>query len=183
MINEVDRVSLLINNFVNLARQKESRQTVLNLNDLLDEIALLYSKVAENKGISLSVKVQGSLWLLADEQQLRQILINLLTNACKHTSSGTIELRSSLTSEPGFVTFSVTDSGTGIPPEQAEHIFERFTKLDEFVQGTGLGLSICRDIAGRMGARVLLDTDFKGPGARFLFVVPVTPSQETNKTA
>ena len=120
---------------------------------------------------------------VTDPRRVQQILINLLTNACKHTSSGTIELRSSLTSEPGFVTFSVTDSGTGIPPEQAEHIFERFTKLDEFVQGTGLGLSICRDIAGRMGARVLLDTDFKGPGARFLFVVPVTPSQETNKTA
>ena len=121
---------------------------------------------------------------VTDPRRVQQILINLLTNACKHTSSGTIELRSSLTAEPGYVSFSVTDTGSGIPPEQAEHIFERFTKLDEFVQGTGLGLSICRDIAGRMGARVWLDTTFQGPGARFLFAVPVNPpTDDTNKTA
>lgn len=114
-----------------------------------------------------------------DPRRIQQILINLLTNSCKHTAAGTIRLSSSLSAKPGFVTFTVTDTGTGVPPEQAEAIFDRFTKLNEFVQGTGLGLSICRDIAGRMGAKVYLDTTYTEGGARFVFEVPVTPPQES----
>jgi len=112
-----------------------------------------------------------------DPRRVQQILINLLTNSCKHTAKGEIRLTSSLTENPGYVTFSVTDTGTGVPPEQAEKIFERFTKLDEFVQGTGLGLSICRDIASRMGSIVKLDVSHTGPGARFVFLVPMTPTE------
>ena len=113
-----------------------------------------------------------------DPGRVQQILINMLTNACKHTSAGEITLASSLTETPGFVTYSVTDTGPGVPPEQAEKIFERFTKLNDFVQGTGLGLSICRDIARRMGAKIFLDTSYTGGGARFVFTVPCKPLEE-----
>ena len=116
-----------------------------------------------------------------DPRRVQQILINLLTNACKHTPSGVIKLTSSVREHQGRVTFAVTDTGPGIPPEQAEVIFERFTKLNEFVQGTGLGLSICRDIAGRMGAKVYLDTTYNKGGARFVFEVPVVPPTENMK--
>ena len=116
---------------------------------------------------------------VTDPRRVQQILINLITNACKHTAKGEIKVSSSLTETPGFVTFSVTDTGPGVPPEQAEKIFDRFTKLNEFVQGTGLGLSICRDIASRMGAEVHLDTTYTAGGARFVFTVPVNPPQET----
>lgn len=109
-----------------------------------------------------------------DPRRVQQILINLITNACKHTSSGEIKVESSLKSHPGFLAYTITDTGPGIPPDQAEKIFERFTKLNEFVQGTGLGLSICRDIASRMGAEVYLDTSYTD-GARFVFLVPVNP--------
>ena len=107
-----------------------------------------------------------------DPRRLQQILINLLSNACKHTAQGSITLRTSLTEHPGYVTFSVTDTGTGVPPEQAEAIFDRFTKLNDFVQGTGLGLSICRDIATRMEGKVYLDTTYKEGGARFILELP-----------
>ena len=113
-----------------------------------------------------------------DPRRVQQILINLLTNACKHTTSGEIRLESSLTETPGYVTYSVTDTGPGVPAEQAEKIFERFTKLNEFVQGTGLGLSICRDIASRMGAKVYLDTTYTAGGARFVFAVPCQPEEQ-----
>ena len=113
-----------------------------------------------------------------DPRRVQQILINLLTNACKHTSSGEIKLSASLTETPGFVTYSVTDTGPGIPADQAEKIFERFTKLNDFVQGTGLGLSICRDIAGRMGAKVYLDTTYSAGGSRFVFTVPCNPDEQ-----
>ena len=113
-----------------------------------------------------------------DPRRAQQILINLLTNACKHTTKGQIVLTSSLSENPGEVTFSVTDTGPGVPDDQAEKIFDRFTKLNEFVQGTGLGLSICREIATKMGGRVFLDTSYKAGGARFVFVLPTVPPQD-----
>ncbi|MCQ2068460.1 MAG: HAMP domain-containing histidine kinase [Bacteroidaceae bacterium] len=112
-----------------------------------------------------------------DPQRIQQILINLLTNACKHTTKGEIVLASSLTAREGYVTFSVTDTDPGIPADQAENIFDRFTKLNGFVQGTGLGLSICREIATLMGAKVYLDTTYTNGGARFVFEVPVVPPE------
>ena len=110
-----------------------------------------------------------------DPRRVQQILTNILTNACKHTTEGEIRLTSSLKENPGYVTYAVTDTGPGVAPEAAEKIFERFTKLNDFVQGTGLGLSICRDISARMGAKVFLDTSHTAKGARFVFMVPVDP--------
>ncbi len=121
---------------------------------------------------------EGPFTFRTDPRRVQQILINLLTNACKHTTEGEIVLKCSLSENPGEVSFSVTDTGSGVPADQAEKIFERFAKLNEFVQGTGLGLSICRDIAGRMGGRVYLDTTYKKGGARFVFVLPVNPPSE-----
>lgn len=120
---------------------------------------------------------EGSHSFRTDPRRVQQILINLLTNSCKHTTEGEIVLKCSLDENPGEVTFSVTDTGTGVPAEQAERIFDRFTKLNEFVQGTGLGLPICRDIAGLMGGRVYLDTTHTGKGARFVLVLPTEPPQ------
>ena len=115
---------------------------------------------------------------ITDPHRVQQILINLLTNACKHTTEGEIRLTSSLTQNPGFVTYAIEDTGSGIPPEQADTIFVRFTKLNDFVQGMGLGLSICRDIAQRMNARVYLDTAYTG-GARFVLELPRVPDNTT----
>ena len=114
-----------------------------------------------------------------DPRRVQQILINLLTNACKHTSSGEIRLGYSLEEYPGEVSFSVEDTGPGVPPDKADAIFDRFTKLNDFVQGTGLGLSICREIAGKMGGRVFLDTAYT-EGARFVFVLPLEPPLAEN---
>ena len=75
----------------------------------------------------------------------------------------------------------MTDTGPGVPAEQAEAIFDRFTKLNDFVQGTGLGLSICRDIASKMGGRVYLDTTYKRGGARFVLALPIDAPVD-NKT-
>lgn len=112
-----------------------------------------------------------------DPRRVQQILINLLTNACKHTPKGSIVLRGELDEKRGRVVYTVTDTGPGVPPDKAEAIFDRFTKLNDYVQGTGLGLSICRDIAERLGASVYLDTTYTEGGARFVFEVPVVPPE------
>ncbi len=115
--------------------------------------------------------------LKTDARRVQQVLINLLTNACKHTVKGEIRLGCSLTEVPGMLSFSVEDTGPGIPASEAERIFERFVKLDSFVQGTGLGLSICRQIAQALGGSVYLDTGYTG-GARFVFNIPVSGQTE-----
>ena len=105
-----------------------------------------------------------------DARRVQQVIINYLTNACKHTESGSITVHCSTSENPGRVTFSVTDTGCGVPPEMAQNIFERFTKLDAFKQGAGLGLNICSTIAAKLGGKVYLDTSYKD-GARFVFVI------------
>ncbi|MDO4215919.1 MAG: PAS domain-containing sensor histidine kinase [Bacteroidales bacterium] len=106
----------------------------------------------------------------SDGRRIQQVLVNYLTNACKNTQQGEIILNVSTTERPGRLTLSVTDTGIGVPPEKAEQIFGRFTKLDRHAQGSGLGLNICHTIATKMGGEVYLDTCYT-KGARFVFVI------------
>ena len=105
-----------------------------------------------------------------DVKRVVQVLVNMLSNAEKNTTNGTITLGCSTKSTPGMVTFSVTDTGIGVPRDKAEEIFKSFTKLDQFKQGLGLGLHICRIIADLLGGSIYLDTTYTG-GARFLFSI------------
>lgn len=117
-----------------------------------------------------TTEVDDDYMIMTDPRRVQQVLINYLTNACKHTKEGEIHIHCSLSENPGHVTFSVTDTGTGIPAEQAENIFERFAKLDAFVQGAGLGLNICHTVAEKLGGEVKLDTSYTN-GARFIFIL------------
>ena len=107
----------------------------------------------------------------SDEMRCQQILINYLTNAIKHTDKGEIHVHASMSEKPGFISFSVTDTGTGVPLDKAEAIFGRFEKLNTFKQGTGLGLNICKKLATLMHGEVFLDTSYTH-GARFVFNHP-----------
>ena len=70
------------------------------------------------------------------------------------------------------VAFAVEDTGIGVPPEEAEHIFEEFVQLDSYYDGTGIGLTVARSIARRLGGDIVLDTSYTN-GARFVFTLPV----------
>ena len=112
-----------------------------------------------------------------DENRLRQVMINLLSNAAKCTESGSITTCLEIDSKRQLAVFSITDTGCGIPKEKAGKIFERFEKLDEFKQGTGLGLAICRTIIKKFGGDIWVDTDYTG-GARFVFTHPLEQKQQ-----
>ena len=105
-----------------------------------------------------------------DATRVKQVLINLLTNAEKNTTKGSITLTCNDTEHPGYLTFSVTDTGIGIPKDKIKEIFERFKKLDKYKQGTGLGLNICRMIAEKLGGDIYVDERYKH-GARFVFTI------------
>jgi hypothetical protein len=111
------------------------------------------------------------LMLDTDDARLRQVLINLLVNAAKFTEQGSIVLELKM-DDAGTALFSVTDTGCGIPPEKQHLIFERFEKLNDFVQGSGLGLSICQLIVKYMNGKLWVDSGYTR-GARFCFTHPL----------
>lgn len=111
------------------------------------------------------------LMLDTDDARLRQVLINLLVNATKFTEQGSIVLELKM-ADASTALFSVTDTGCGIPPEKQHLIFERFEKLNDFVQGSGLGLSICQLIVKYMNGKLWVDSGYTR-GARFCFTHPL----------
>lgn len=112
-----------------------------------------------------------------DRNRLMQVMNNLMTNAMKFTHQGHINFGYQM-SDNGIVHFYLSDTGTGIPKEQQPYIFERFVKLNSFVQGTGLGLSICQSIVKRLNGEIGVDSE-PGKGSTFWFDIPYVSPQET----
>lgn len=156
MVKEVDRVNLLIENLLNLSRRRESEKIAVNLNNLCDELLMLYGKVAANKDISLTAEMDGELWLLADEQELRQVFINLINNSIKALPNGgqvTLLGRAA----PDGVVVTVQDNGRGMDART----------LEQAMQGErgGLGLSIVQRLLKQNGAALRMDS-IPGQGTR-----------------
>lgn len=118
--------------------------------------------------------------LYTDEARLQQLLINLLINATKFTSEGSITL--SLEVQGDMAIFSVTDTGCGIAPEKQGKIFNRFEKLDENAQGSGLGLSICQLIVEHFGGKIWIDSEYTN-GSRFIFTHPIHTAEKREEAA
>ena len=112
-----------------------------------------------------------NLTLHSDRKRIGQVLHNLLSNACKNTTSGKITLSATHYEANDIIQFVVTDTGTGIPPDKTDVIFEHFEKLDHYSPGLGLGLYVCRLIARALGGDIHLDTLYT-EGARFVFTIP-----------
>lgn len=123
-------------------------------------------------GVELHLDVEDFIFL-TDRHRLLQILNNLLTNAVKFTSHGSITLSCSKDEEARKVYFAVTDTGIGISNADSEIIFERFHKLNNSAPGAGIGLTIARMLATLMGGTLILDTSHKRQGARFLLTLPL----------
>ena len=109
---------------------------------------------------------------LTNEFQLRIIVNALVDNAIKNTPEGSIILKADKSSDD-LLTLVVEDTGCGIPAKEAEHIFERFVKLDTFKEGIGLGLPLCRMLIEKLGGSIRLDTSYT-KGARFVVTLPIS---------
>jgi len=108
--------------------------------------------------------------ICSDKNRLTQVISNFINNALKFTFSGFISL-SYCEVDGEFLKFSVRDTGTGIPADKVNTIFDRFVKLNTFVHGTGLGLSICKSIVEQMGGSIGVESK-EGEGSCFWFVIP-----------
>lgn len=177
VLHNSELLTTLINDVLDLSSLESGKYT-MNLapypcNEMCRVIlSTVTHRKPEDVNLYFTTEVSDDFKIVTDEQRTRQVLINFLTNAEKHTEKGEIHLHCSTTENPGKITFSVTDTGSGIPVEQMDSVFERFKKLDEFKQGTGLGLNICRAIADRLHGEVKIDKTYTN-GARFLFILPL----------
>ena len=114
--------------------------------------------------------VDTELYVSGDWNRIIQIISNLLSNAAKFTPKG--EIHFGYREKEDFVEFYVKDSGIGIPAEKVATIFQRFGKINDFVQGIGLGLTLCRMLVEKMGGRIWLRSQ-EGKGSRFYFTLPL----------
>ena len=163
MQEQVQRLTKLATDLLDLSRLDAGRLRVereqLALSDIADALALEFAAIARATQHQLQVDGDGAAETLADEQRVLQIGRILVENALRHTPPGT-RVRIRTGSENGHAVLAVEDHGPGIAPEHAEHVFERFYRVEGTrASGSGLGLAIARELAEAMGGRVQLQRD------------------------
>ena len=170
-----DLLLRLINDILDVSRLEADRVTFTiekcDVVPLCQQVLASVSQARKSENEFIFECDRESVDLRTDTQRLQQVIINLLSNADKFTRNGKITLKLEVDDEKRVATFSVSDTGTGIPLEKQKLVFERFEKLNEYVQGTGLGLSICKLTVEKWGGEIWVDPGYTD-GARFVFTHP-----------
>ncbi|MBU0656688.1 MAG: response regulator [Gammaproteobacteria bacterium] len=184
----------LINSVLDLSKIESGKLSLekmpFNLPDLLEDMVMLFSGSATNKGLKLTSRIPDNLyeWFYSDPTRLKQIIGNLVGNSVKFTKTGSIELRADILEDQQQKTrvrLMVVDTGPGISPEQHDILFNAFSQADESTTriygGTGLGLTISQELVHLMGGRICI-TSTLGEGSTFYFDLTLekhTPSLQS----
>jgi Signal transduction histidine kinase len=144
IINNTNMLTMLLDDILNASAMDTGNYRINYGQGEVHFIAKAAIRSAEHRlqpGVTMSYEPESEepFQFETDPHRVQQILINLLTNACKHTEKGRIVLSSSLTRRPGYVSYAVTDTGHGVPPEMAEKIFDRFHQAGRLRAGYGPG--------------------------------------------
>lgn len=181
--NNSDLLLQLINDMLDFAKIESGtlnyHKTWVDLKDICQSVYITHSlKMTSDVALLFNANILSSVRLLTDAQRVEQVISNFLSNAIKCTSKGFISLSYEI--QENFVRISVTDTGIGIDKLHQERVFQRFVKLNEFVQGTGLGLAICKMIVEKLGGEIGVDSQI-GKGSTFWFTLPLTEPEEEKK--
>jgi PAS domain S-box-containing protein len=174
----------ILNDLLDVSKLQAGKLQIENIQfslyDVIGEVALLLKTSAEKKGISLEFSLEPDLptFVYGDELRLRQILVNLISNAIKFTESGFVHIKCKpVAGTENIVTvrFEVEDSGIGIPSDKLSLLFQPYTQLESSTSrkfgGTGLGLSICEQLASLMGGRIGVESEVN-QGSQFWVEIP-----------
>ena len=181
--NNCDMLLRLINDILEASNMGQSlaiEAQKIDLAQVFDDICLSLQQRVQNPDVEFQKdNPYPTFPAVLDPGRLQQLLTNFVTNAVKYTQKGHIRVgyraeagKSATGSSIDGIYFYCKDTGTGIPPEQQASVFERFVKLNDFVQGTGLGLSICRAIVNKCGGRIGVNSEGEGHGSTFWFWIP-----------
>lgn len=171
-----DKLLKIISDMISIANIDSGDQRLtyqeIPVNELANKLLQEMKEYIQPKVKFYYTPCQTDYILSSNEDIVHQILINLLHNALKFTSSGEVELSYEVDNKNNKLYFHVRDTGIGVKSELKEKIFSRFYKVDSFVPGAGLGLSLCRILAERIEARVYLDDTYQD-GCLFTFEHPL----------
>lgn len=195
LISSGEGLLVLINDVLDLAKIEAGKLELEELPFTLEPtlqgvLALLRSQSAKKKNkLILKIEEDVPKNIIADQNRLRQVLINLMGNANKFTEDGSVKLvvksRSGNTPDTRFINFLVQDTGIGIPPEKQAKVFEKFTQADGSTTrkygGTGLGLSICTQLVGLMQGKIKLESE-ANVGSTFSFEIPLQLAEDEKTT-
>ena len=186
MLEEAERLTDIVEGLVALSRldagEAKREWVQFDLADLVATTADQMSLLAEDKGISVKCGSKQNVFVQGDRARLKQVVVNLLDNAIKYTSSGgSVELN--VTRQNGHAILDVADSGIGIPAEDVPHVFERFFRVDKARSrddgGAGIGLSIVKSVCTAHGAEVQVES-VVGKGSRFRIRLPLAQPPENS---
>ncbi|MDO4310065.1 MAG: ATP-binding protein [Prevotella sp.] len=171
-----DNLVKIINNLLYVATTESesyaSQRDDIVCNDLLRRLTETYRlTLPETVSFTLDTSIPDDFHFLGSTKGIETIIDNLLTNARKFTTEGSITLQSSFDRKKEYIIISVTDTGTGIPEAYQERVFGMFYKIDNSKEGIGAGLPLSRHIARQIGGNLSLDADYHG-GARFILTIP-----------
>jgi Na+/proline symporter/nitrogen-specific signal transduction histidine kinase len=185
IIKESERLTRLINQVLDLARIEAGRFDWqigrVNIRELLGEAVAATRQIFKDRNVALASKLPPELpEVLADRDQLMQVVINLLSNAVKFSPSGSGAVTIAASAGAEGVEIRVSDNGPGIAAEHQQLIFEKFRQVGETLsskpQGSGLGLAICRRIIEHFGGRIWVESA-PGSGATFAVLLPYAAEQ------
>jgi signal transduction histidine kinase/CheY-like chemotaxis protein len=190
-----DALLAILNDILDLSKIEAGKLSLeeipFDLRELVNELVVLHSLKAEQKGVELNSEIGEHVpdMIMGDPTRMRQILVNLITNALKFTSEGevSISVRVQDRAEDNVsLRIEVSDTGIGIPVDKQQHLFSAFTQADGSTTrkygGTGLGLAIVRQLVDMMHGELGVESDV-GKGARFWFVISVGLSDTTSKAS
>jgi PAS domain S-box-containing protein len=175
----------IINEILDITRIEAGKMPMqlseFNLNELVPEVMTELDPVISRSKLTVTPKLCLDLpTIYSDRQKVKQIIVNLLSNALKFTHEGGIQITVGYTPVERTASVAVADTGIGISPENHEKIFEDFRQVDDSPSrqygGTGLGLAICRRLATALGGRITLES-MMGVGSTFTLTVPVETEQ------
>lgn len=167
LIDEMLLVSLNENS------EEAKKENLIKINGLMRNLLQdAKGNISTRTTIEFDTTLPDDFTILSNEYMLRIIINALVDNAVKNTPDGTITLKATKPND-NELTLSVEDTGCGIPANEAEHIFERFVKLDAFKEGIGLGLPLCRMLIKKLNGTIRLDTTYT-TGARFIVTLPIS---------
>jgi signal transduction histidine kinase/methyl-accepting chemotaxis protein len=181
IVHRAEDLSRLVDDMLDLSKIEADHLEVklepLALEPGLTEIVNQLKPMANTKGLYLTLEMEDDLPIvLADSQRLRQVLINMVSNALKFTEKGGVSIRCTLHERYDMLRISVNDTGIGISPAALDYIFEAFRQADGSTTrrfgGTGLGLTIARKLIELQGGEVSVES-VVGQGSTFSFTLPV----------
>ncbi|HYT68361.1 MAG TPA: PAS domain-containing sensor histidine kinase [Vicinamibacterales bacterium] len=170
----------LISDILDITRIEAGRMplnaTSFGIGELFDEVQAELEPIIKRSNLAVSTKVRGPVpTLRSDRQKVKQIVLNLLSNALKFTPAGSVTMTASYDATARQVVIAVKDTGVGIPQDDQNKVFEDFRQLDSSPArgygGTGLGLSICRRLANILGGTIELES-LPGKGSIFTLRLP-----------